>query len=330
MYKPFNPHSNVRQGRGDPDWESWSTDQVRQVLRQNRSHYFEAPLCEATLRLIRDEVFATSRLDDPRGILRIIDNSIMTALSSGRIIEISNAYRQGWAQSKYQRSAAYDQAVYSRGIEERIHLDSAPEWSALIDYEGSAHSWALNAEGEIELAQEQHAAFDAKERARLIAELTANGTKGFSVLVPVGDSKSGWTTKRVAYDAQGHETKPDLMGVNASGRVPRKGDDGFEAMTTERIRELAESVRAERKFSSMSKTELVKATKDLRAGQPMTFGAEMVQQQRQQNDDFLFHNDQGMELTRAEIYKIAKNDLPRFRKLINRDADRVNRILGAR
>lgn len=317
------------------DWDDdWAAKQVRNIIARNSAD-FSQPVSIATLIPLARTVFKTGgRLDSVKDVLFVIDDAVKNALTNGKMVEITSALTKGWELSDYVRATAYDLAVYKQAREDRIHLDSPEEFSAVIDFLGTNGNWVLNPQGRQKANAQYKENYDAQERQRFTSELTGDGKHGFSVIIPVGNPQQGWTTKKISYDAQGRELRPDLQGFSKSGWMPRKGDEGFAAMTTERIKELAEAVRTQNNLHSQSVEGLRKTTKDLRVGIPATFGAEMVAQQAKTNDDALFMGESGYELSRAEMYLLAKDKVPggldRFRALIKRDANRVNRILGAK
>jgi len=314
----------------DREWQQWAAALVSGLLANVR--YLSRPLSHATL--IADIIptaFATGRIDDAQHIALTLSR----AIKDGKIIEVNTALQEAWASSDYTRCAANDRLVYDEALlqasEGAVLLDDAEQLKEVINALGQQNSWMLNPRGQQEANQKYRETFDAQERASLIAELTSSGKHGFSVIEPVGNQKQGWTTKRVEYDSEGRELKIDLQGFSASGRIPRKDDQGFASLSTERIKEIVGLVRSQNQLRSQSTQELRKTAKDLRAGTAVSFGAELVAQQKQSNDDVLFRSENtGQEFTRDEIMWFAKNDLQKIRTLLKRDSDRLNRILKSK
>jgi hypothetical protein len=283
---------------------------------------FERPLCFGTLKLIRDEVEARNgSIYSPYDVCTVFDGFLV----EGDITEFNRAWKQAQEQADYSLFAASTPIVIQAAINQKVFLDNAGMLAGVINLYGKEQQWPLSSAGE---TKEQQQAKD-NRRQRIIDELTKSGTKGFTIVQPVGSDRAGWTTKRVNYDSLGRELKVDTQGRHASGWVPIAGDRGFDAMSTEQIEQLMDAVKLKRQLMSSDKKEVANVVRDLRADSPtVRFGSEVVKRQKQQNDDAFFASPEtGAEYTRQEIMHIIKNNLPLYKRLCSRDLNRVNAIL---
>src|SRR5215475_12081509 len=100
----MNKVSKTKLIRGNPEWERWSLDHVKNLLNDFAPNL---SVQQAFLPLVRDKIMESGRLDDGEHCLRVIDEMHAKGELPLRP-EIAQARTEAWRASQYVRSDAYD------------------------------------------------------------------------------------------------------------------------------------------------------------------------------------------------------------------------------
>jgi hypothetical protein len=154
--------SKIKQGPGDPEWETWTTERVRNLVDE---HFPTLSTQQAFLIQVRDEIFRTGRLDREEHCISVIKRMNLPMKP-----ELRNALDVGWQSSPYQPCDAYEKQILDEALGSGLcDITSIQTLKGILMRLGEQYGWALNSEG-VRQMQERQAA---ERRKRLIQTIAA-------------------------------------------------------------------------------------------------------------------------------------------------------------
>jgi hypothetical protein len=288
--------SRIGMETGSPEWQKWSFE----LLRNQLDELLPAYGLDAEVRLLRDEIFRSGRLDDARHVLEVAKRWI----AEGRLGYKANIREAlAIAQEKTPHfdltSLASQRLIISRALElsnEGVRLDSPAALAAIATSLGRSGTIPLSEFGRDQERQANAKSQDAATRGKLIQSIT-RGKSAFPLWSPLHGK-----AMQVDSSSLEHETTERLKEIDAAVTRYRALRDG------ERVAPVAQQT-----------DDSITATVPAKASVPFMGG-----------ETDLINEKTGVEYTKAEVYHLAKNDLPMFRKLMARSTKRLNEILAGK
>jgi hypothetical protein len=343
-------------GPGDELWERKTREQVREAINDKQ---FRIHLSEADIILLRDKNFATPgrRLDHPADVIKTaremliqtinhIPGSSLEGKFSSVLAALETAKQDAWEWNA--NGFAAQREIFNTAYEADLDLANPVDLAATINELGKREFLSKSAEGREQEKQLQDAARKELEKATLRASIMQgrkstyekwDGKEGKIIYI---DKES--LERRANEDDDAHLSR--LAQIDRDVSDLRRNQNGTRGDQRQNLRQIADSNKEHRIYRpgdtdtldrdavsshrSSDDASPIKARVDIRnyqANAKVDYTGPRSGNESATAPDPFISKTSGCEITKAEAYGFAKNDLETFRKLTNKDSKRLNRIL---